>query len=161
MMNAGSVLLKRLRAFVLAVCAVGGGAMAAPVAFADKPPVYTDFLSSVAVGGYDAVAYFKEGKPVKGVKAFSAEYKGAEFRFASGANLEAFLKQPEAYAPQYGGYCAWAAAQGYTARGDPKYWKVVNSKLYLNYDANVQRKWEADVSGHISRADMNWPQVLK
>ena len=152
---------KSLRCYLLAACALTGGVPAAPAAFADKPPVYTEFLSNVAIGGHDAVAYFRDGKPVRGEKAFSTEYKGAEFRFANRANLDAFLKQPDAYAPQYGGYCAWAAAQGYTAKGDPKYWKVVNGKLYLNYDGNVQKKWEADISGHIIKADMNWPQILK
>jgi len=149
------------RAMILAAMAAVGSMGAAPMAFAEKPAIYTDFLSDVAVGGYDAVAYFKDGKPVKGEKAFSTKYMGAEFRFATKANLDAFLKQPTAYAPQYGGYCAWAASQGYTARGDPKYWKVVNGKLYLNYDGNVQKKWEADIPGLVTKADMNWPQILK
>ena len=67
---------------------------------------------------------------------------------------------PEAYAPQYGGYCAWAVSQGYTAKGDPKYWKVVDGKLYLNYDASVQKNWEKDIPGHIANASKNWPKVL-
>ena len=149
------------KAMILAAIAVAGVVAAAPVAFAEKPAIYTDFLSDVAVGGYDPVAYFKDGKPVRGDKAFSTRYMGAEFRFATKTNLDAFLKQPTAYAPQYGGYCAWAASQGYTAKGDPKYWKVVNGKLYLNYDGNVQKKWEADIPGFITKADMNWPQILK
>jgi len=71
------------------------------------------------------------------------------------------LKQkPEAYAPAYGGYCAWAVSQGYTAKGDPKHWKIVGGKLYLNYDARVQTDWEKDISGHISKAEKNWPVVL-
>lgn len=149
------------KAMILAAAVLGAGLAAAPAAFAEKPPIYTDFLSDVAVGGYDAVAYFEDGKPVKGEKAFSTRYMGAEFRFATKANLDAFLKQPAAYAPQYGGYCAWATSQGYTAKGDPKYWKIVNGKLYLNYDGNVQKKWEADIPGFITKADANWPQILK
>lgn len=77
-----------------------------PDACADKPGIYTDIFSDVGVGGYGAVAYFKDGKPVEGKKEFSTKHKGAEFRFATRANLDAFLKQPDAYAPQYGGYCA-------------------------------------------------------
>jgi YHS domain-containing protein len=146
---------------ILAAAVLSGGIAAAPAAFAEKPPVYTDFLSDVAVGGYDPVAYFKDGKPVKGDKQFSTKYMGAEFGFATKANLDAFLKQSTPYAPQYGGYCAWMAAQGYAAKGDPKHWKIVSGKLYLNYDGNVQKKWEADIPGFITKADTNWPQILK
>lgn len=84
---------------------------------------------------------------------------GATFRFASAANRDAFIADPEAYAPQYGGYCAWAAAQGYHAKGDARFWKIVDGKLYLNYDASVQRTWEADLADFIAAADQNWPLI--
>jgi hypothetical protein len=71
------------------------------------------------------------------------------------------VKSPAAYAPQYGGYCAWAVSQGYTAKGDAQNWKVVDGKLYLNYNTSIQKKWEADVPGFIKAADTNWPDVLK
>src|SRR5262249_51116683 len=102
-----------------------------------------------------------DGKPVKGTHAFSTTWKGAEFQFATKADLDAFVKEPTAYAPQYGGYCAWAASQNKTAPGDPNVWKVVNGKLYLNYKTDVKKKWEADVPGLIAKADKNWPQLLK
>jgi YHS domain-containing protein len=130
-------------------------------AFADKPPIYTPALSNLAVGGYDSVAYFNQGKAVKGEKVFSTTWNGAQFQFATQANRDAFVKDPTRYAPQYGGYCAWAAAQGRTASGDPTIWKIVNDKLYLNYNAEVQKKWEADIPGLILKADKNWPQLLK
>ena len=117
-------------------------------------------FSKVAVGGYDPVSYFA-GAPIKGDAKFSATWKGAEFRFASAANLAKFKADPAAYAPQYGGYCAWAVAGGYTAKGDPLAWKVVNGKLYLNYDQNVQKRWAKDIPGNIAKGDRNWPQVLK
>lgn len=126
---------------------------------AAEPPVYTDLFSDVAVQGYDPVAYFREGKPVKGEKSFTASYNGATFRFASAANRDAFLAAPETYAPQYGGYCAWAVSQGYHAKGDARFWKIIDGKLYLNYSASVQKKWEADIPGFISRADTNWPEL--
>jgi len=136
--------------------------LAAPLSAAAKsPPVYTGLLSSTAVGGYDPVAYFTEGKPVAGSSSITHQWKGATWRFASEKNREAFKANPERYAPQYGGYCAGAVSQGYTAKGDPNHWKVVDGKLFLNYDANVQRNWEKDIPGHIANANRNWPKVLE
>lgn len=129
-------------------------------ALAREAEVYTGFLSSLAVGGYDAVAYFKSGKPVQGVAQFTFEYKGASWRFSSQENLEAFRSNPTAYAPQYGGYCAWAVANGYTASGDPLVWNIVGGRLFLNYDKSVQAKWSQDIPGFIAKADKNWPGVL-
>lgn len=134
--------------------------VAAPAALAEKPPIYTGRFSDVAVGGYDPVSYFS-GTPQEGDKQFAHEYQGAQFRFVSQANLDAFKADPQAYLPQYGGYCAWAAAQGKTAKGDPRYWRIVDGKLYLNYDAKIQMKWEADIPGFIEKADAEWPDLLK
>ncbi|MBB35367.1 MAG: twin-arginine translocation pathway signal protein [Hirschia sp.] len=131
----------------------------APMAVAEKAPVYTGLFSDVAVGGYDPVSYFS-GMPQQGSDQFSMEYQGAEFRFASQENLDAFKLDPTAYAPQYGGYCAWAAAQGNTAKGDPRYWKIVDGKLYLNYNAKVQKDWEKNIPLFIEKADANWPDIL-
>lgn len=133
----------------------------APAAYADKAPVYTGLFNNVAVEGHDPVAYFTEGRAVKGDRDFTTDYNGAEFRFASQANLDTFLADPEAYAPQYGGYCAWAVSQGYTAKGDADHWKIVDGKLYLNYNASVQETWEGDIPGFIQAADTNWPTVLQ
>ena len=133
--------------------------LSAPVFAADE--IYTGRFSSLAVSGYDPVAYFKEGAPVKGQPQYSYEYKGATWRFSSAENLTAFTAAPEAYAPQYGGYCAWAVSQGYTASGNPKNWSVVDGKLYLNYNDKVQRDWEKDIPGFIAKADKNWPGVLE
>ncbi|MEO0399332.1 MAG: YHS domain-containing (seleno)protein [Pseudomonadota bacterium] len=130
-------------------------------AYAAKASVYTGRFSNVAVQGYDVVAYFTDAAPVKGKTDFTTRYLGAEFRFVSQANLDAFLADPAAYAPQYGGYCAWAVSQGYTARGSAKHWKIVDDKLYLNYDAAVQEEWETDIPGFIAAADENWPGVLE
>lgn len=132
---------------------------AAP-AFAGSPEVFTGRLSDLAVGGYDAVAYFEEGKPVKGAKEFAFSYDGATWLFSSADNLDQFKEDPDAYAPQYGGYCAWAVAQGYTAPGNPKNWSVRGGKLYLNYDSGVQAKWLKDPDGFIAKANANWPAVL-
>jgi len=137
----------------------GIAALAPSVAMA-KSPVYTSLFSGVAASGYDVVAYFTESRPVEGSGDFTAEYDGATWRFASAANRDAFRADPARYAPQYGGYCAWAVAQGATASTTPEAWSIVDGKLYLNYSAGVQAKWEKDIPGHITQADANWPSVL-
>lgn len=134
--------------------------IATPAAFADKDPVYTGRFSNTAVEGHDAVAYFTQGKPVKGSKDFSTEYQGAEFRFVSAENLETFKADPAKYAPQYGGYCAWAVSQGMTAKGDADHWAIVDGKLYLNYNKKIQNTWNEDRAGFIVKADAEWPNVL-
>ena len=132
----------------------------APAGWAASDEIFTGLVEGVAVGGYDPVAYFTEDKPVKGNEDITAEYKGATWRFASAANRETFLADPERYAPQYGGYCAFAVSSGYTAKSDPEAWRIVDGKLYLNYSKGVQKRWSQDIPGHISKADSNWPGVL-
>lgn len=152
--------MKSVFASLFAAFAVTASLVSATAASARGAEVYTGTFSSLAVGGYDAVAYFKAGRPVQGTAQFETKYKGATWRFASKENLDAFVANPAAFAPQYGGYCAWAVSQGYTASGDPNFWKIVNGKLYLNYDKSVQTTWEKDIPGFIAKADKNWPGVL-
>ena len=114
----------------------------------------------VAVDGSDVVAYFIENAPVKGDRNITHEWSGATWRFSTEANRDAFAANPEKYAPQYGGYCAWAVSQGYTASTTPEAWKIVNGKLYLNYSKRIQRRWERDIPGNIQTGDANWPSVL-
>jgi YHS domain-containing protein len=114
-----------------------------------------------AIGGYDAVAYHKENKPVPGTDEFTHAWKGATWRFSSKENLDTFVKEPEKYAPQYGGYCAFAVAHNGLSPGDPRHWRIVDGKLYLNIDASVQTKWNKDHVAFIKRGDTNWPTVLK
>ena len=150
--------MKIFRVLVL-ITSLLGVFSAGASAFA-KDPVYTGIFSDLAVGGYDAVAYFEEGAPVEGSSDFEYEYEGATWRFSSEANRDAFAADPAAYAPQYGGYCAWAVSQGYTAKGNPQNWRIVDGKLYLNYNDEIQRRWEKDIPGFIEKADANWPGVL-
>ena len=86
-------------------------------------------------------------------------YNGAEFRFASQENLDLFLSAPETYAPQYGGYCAWAIADGNYAKGSAKHWAIVDGKLYLNYNKSIQKKWNKDRPGFIKRGDAQWTEL--
>ena len=113
----------------------------------------------VAVRGTDVVAYVTEGRPVTGRAEFTHAWRGADWRFASAANRDRFAADPDRYAPAYGGFCAYAVSEGYTAPIDPAAWRIVNGRLYLNYDRSVQRRWERDIPGRIARADANWPRL--
>ena len=124
-----------------------------------KPTIFAE--EGIAIRGYDPVAYFTESQPVKGSEEHSYEYLGAIWQFSSAENRDAFENNPEQYAPQYGGYCAWAVKEGSTAPIDPNAWKIVDGKLYLNFNQTVQEKWQKDMSGNIAKADQNWPGVLK
>ena len=125
-----------------------------------KPPVFTEFRSKLALDGYDPVAYFKIGKATKGSAEHAVMWNGATWHFSSAQHKAAFEASPKSYAPQFGGYCAWAVSEGYRAKGDPNHWNIVGGKLYVNYNAIVQRKWEMDVPGHITKGEKNWPAVL-
>ena len=129
-------------------------------AHARKPEIYQGLVSGVGAGGYDVVAYFTESEAVKGKAAHVHRWKDANWHFATPENRDRFAANPSRYAPQYGGHCAWAAAEGYTAKGDPRNWDVVNGKLYLNFNSRIQRRWQRDVPGNIARADANWPGIL-
>lgn len=124
-------------------------------------PVNKTLFGGQAIKGFDAVAYFESGQPQKGSKAFAHEWNGATWLFASDAHRAAFAAEPEKYAPQFGGYCAWAVSQGYTADIDPAAWRIVDGKLYLNYNPKIQKRWEEDAAGNITKAEKNWPDILK
>lgn len=113
----------------------------------------------LAIRGYDPVAYFAEGRPRRGDPSISAEWVGATWHFASAANRDRFMSDPEGHMPQFGGFCAWAVARGYTAPIDPDAWQIVDGRLYLNYSQSVQRRWQRDIPGFIARAEANWPAL--
>lgn len=149
--------LRLLLPGMVLIAAVTVAALPQP-ARADKA-VNATFLSGVAIKGYDPVAYFTEGRAVEGSRDFEAEWMDVTWRFASAANRDAFTAAPERYAPQYGGYCAWAVSQGYTADIDPEAWKIVGGRLYLNYSKSVQTRWQQDIPGNIAKGDANWPSI--
>jgi YHS domain-containing protein len=110
----------------------------------------------LALRGYDAVAYFTVGKAVEGNQQNSFVWNGAKWLFSNADNLEKFKANPEAYAPQFGGYCSYAVSNGYTANGDPNAWKIVDGKLYLNYDLDVKMMWEKEQDQRIRKGETNW-----
>ncbi|MEM7218587.1 MAG: YHS domain-containing (seleno)protein [Pseudomonadota bacterium] len=135
--------------------------LTASLAHAADRDVFAD--TTGAVRGVDVVAYHSlaAGAPaVRGDPAITFEYMGATWRFASIENRELFSADPARYAPQYGGYCAFAVSHGFTKSVDPDLWHIVDGKLYLNFNKRADRKWLRNRDAAIGRADSNWPTVL-
>jgi YHS domain-containing protein len=133
------------------------------LAMAADPAVYSHPKKG-AVKGADVVAYYSlepGAKAVIGSDKFSHTWNGAEWKFANAENLEKFAADPEAYAPQYGGYCAFAVSHNFTKPVNPNKWKIVDGKLYLNLNGTAYRKWQADQDAAIKRGNSNWPTALK
>mgnify|MGYP006066770147 CR=1 FL=1 len=116
-------------------------------------------ISTVAAGGYDVVAYYSQGKPVRGSGDYVATFGDATYLFASKSNRDQFQKNPSQYVPAYGGYCAYGVAVGKKLVGDPEIWKIVDEVLYLNLNKNIQNTWNEDIPGNIVKADDNWPRI--
>lgn len=129
--------------------------------FALSGPVYADSHanSAPAVQGYDVVSYQTGKRPIRGNGHFTADYQGATYLFSNQANLDAFNNDPEKYAPAYGGFCAYGVSVGKKFIGDPEVWRVVDGRLYLNLDANIQDQWFKDVPGRIKAADDEWERI--
>lgn len=145
------------RSFLIATAATPAMAVFATRAAAE-PPVFS--RGGAAISGYDPIAYFTEGEPVQGSADHSVTWRGATWQFASAENMAMFEGDPEAYAPQFGGYCAYAVARGYTAKTEPEAWTVHNDKLYLNFSLGVRRRWRRDIDTEIANGEANWPGVL-
>ena len=124
-------------------------------------PVNKSFLGGTAVKGYDVVAYFEAGAAREGSADFSHDWMGAIWHFESSENRDLFAKDPDRYAPQYGGYCAYAVAHGTTADIDPSAWRILEGRLFLNKSKNIQGLWEQDIAGFIERADASWPEISR
>ena len=128
--------------------------------FAVSATTYAADGNSVpAVQGYDVVSYQTAKRPIRGTGHFTAVHDGATYIFANKQNLETFKANPQRYAPAYGGYCAYGVSVGKKFIGDPEVWRVVDNRLYLNLDANIQDEWFKDVPGRIKAADKKWQQI--
>lgn len=155
------VRIKTLFAFLLILAGLLASAIHMKPAHAAKAPVYTGLVKGVGAGGYDVVAYFTQKKPVRGTKSITQSYQGVQWRFSSVENKNAFAANPEKYVPQYGGYCALAVSRNYTAKGDPKAWRIHDGKLYLNFNKSVRATWAKDIAGNVAKGNRNWPSVLR
>ena len=147
------------RVFLTLAAGAPLASLIAQPALAATPEVYAN--DGIAVDGTDVVAYFTEGAPVAGDAAITHDWMGATWQFSSEENRAVFVADPARYAPQYGGYCAYAVSEGYTASTVPEAWSIVDDKLYLNFSPRIQRRWSRDIPGRIAAADANWPSVLE
>lgn len=131
----------------------------AGLVYGQKSPIFQ--TDNGAIKGYDPVSYFKRGEALKGSEEYSFKWESATWYFSSQENLKAFKSDPEKYVPQYGGYCSYAVAKGYTAKVDPTSWKIIEGKLYLSYNQSIKKNWEHHLDKYIEDADVNWPEVLQ
>lgn len=116
---------------------------------------------NVAVRGYDVVAYFKQQKPVEGNDKYQYEWSGATWKFSSAENLEAFKQNPESFAPQFGGYCAYGISDGdgHKSPTSPDAFTIVDGKLYLNYNLKVRELWKNNQPERILTGVKNWKKL--
>ncbi len=124
------------------------------------PEISESRNEKIAIDGYDPVAYFTHSKAAEGNKLNSYQWHNYTWMFTSKKNMELFASNPEKYTPQYDGYCAWAMSSGRMAKTDPKIWKIVNGKLYLNCSMSAFKKWEVDIPGNIKKADEYWRKKI-
>ncbi|MCK9384198.1 MAG: YHS domain-containing protein [Nevskia sp.] len=148
--------------FVAIALAATAGTVAPAYAVEQTGGKYNTLYAGLGIKGYDPVAYFTDGKPVEGKADISYDWSGVTWRFASAEHRKAFEAEPAKYAPQYGGFCSWGVSQGKLFDVDPVHaWKVVDGKLYMNFNSDIEAKWEHDSAGFISKANGNWPALNK
>lgn len=138
--------------------AAGAGA-AVSTGMMPIPPVFT--RKGLALSGYDAVAYFSDGGPIVGRSEHRLKWRGAIWQFASAEHRQAFEMDPNAYAPQFGGYCAYTVAEGRPRKAEPDLWTIHAGRLYLNYDATLQKLWRQDMTRYVAEAEKNWALIQK
>jgi len=127
----------------------------------DTPVPPIDARAGEGLEGYDVVAYFTDRQPVKGSDAYTSVWHSVTWKFASAEHRDAFVADPMHYAPQYGGYCAYAVSQGTTAHGDPNQWAIVDQRLFVNNNLLAKKLWEANRSRNVRVGDVNWPLIPK
>jgi YHS domain-containing protein len=149
----------------LALTALLASALAGPVATAQAAdeinvvPGLSGAGAPLALHGYDPVAYFTDGRPVRGVDSLAYVHEGAAYRFSSAANRATFEQDPGRYLPEYGGFCAYGVAVGKKFDGDPHFWRIEDGRLYLNLNEEIYETFHEDVDGNIATADGNWVEI--
>lgn len=156
--------MSKLKTLVLAVVGAlalvgSAGSAALAVAEINITPGHTLKGPGIALHGYDPVAFFTKSAPVLGSAEYSVAHRGATYRFENEDHLNLFKSDPERYVPAYGGFCAYGVSVSAKFDGDPRYWKVVDGKLYLNLNQSIQKTWLEDVPGNIRKADQAWEDI--
>lgn len=134
---------------------------AEPINTLERSGVFGYKPSGVAIRGFDTVAYFTESKAVKGDASISTQWNGATWYFSKQEHLELFEADPEKYAPQYGGYCAYGVAVDSLVKIEGDLWDIVDGKLYLNFNKKLQKKWRSSIPSYIQQADSKFDNLLK
>jgi len=143
-------------AVAVAALATAGAAQAIDRTGGDYNTIY----AGIGIKGYDPVAYFTDGKPVMGRQDYETFWGGVTWNFASAEHRDLFKADPEKYAPQFGAFCSWGVSQGKLFDVDPvNAWKVVDGKLYLNFNKDIQAIWSKDPAAFIAKAEGNWPTL--
>jgi hypothetical protein len=146
--------------FLILAATLGFAALAGPAEAGDRKPIFSA-RDGVAIGGYDVVAFFVEQQARLGKPEHSIMWKGAVWRFVSAENQAWFEANPRAYAPRFGGYCAYGVSQGYLIRGNPTSWQIVDGQLFLLVNDGVHKRWRGQTGSLITQAAGNWPDVLR
>jgi hypothetical protein len=149
-------ILALLASMIVAACAATPGKVSQT-----RPVEELNLRQGVALKGYDPVAYYADGAPAAGDPAITYQWQGATWQFSTAEHREAFKADPARYAPQFGGYCAFAVSRGTTADADPDQWAIVDGKLYVNNNAFAKKLWDQDRPGNIVAGDANWPLIPK
>ena len=121
--------------------------------------VVVDWHSGLAIGGYDPIAFFTNGRALPGSPDFEFRYAGAIWRFHNMGNRAAFGAQPEIYMPQFGGYDPIGVIRGIAVAGNPNVWLIAGQRLYLFYDRARMEKFAADPDRLAAEAERKWPDL--
>ena len=149
-----------LVAFTLFLAATTSAFAAEPINTLEKSGFFGYKPNGIAIRGFDTVAYFTEGKAVKGKPSIATDWNGATWHFSKQEHLDLFTADPEAYAPQYGGYCAYGIAVDNLVKIEGDLWDIVDGKLYLNFNKKLQNKWRSDIAGYIKIADEKFDGLI-
>jgi YHS domain-containing protein len=157
-------MMRRFASLISRRALLGLGLVAAVVVVAvatltvrgDPPPPNISGSDNLAIKGYDAVAYFTEGRAVEGKSEFRHSWEGASWQFSSASNRDVFAASPDRYAPQYGGFCSLGVAKGVVVTADPEAWTIVDGKLYMQYSLEARERWRENPQAYIALSEDNW-----
>jgi YHS domain-containing protein len=144
---------RRISIALLTLAAVASNLPAGQVVNVDQ--------NGVALQGYDPVAYFTDGQPVKGAKELAARYNDATYYFVSAEHKAQFEREPQKYAPSFGGFCAFAVSRGTTAPTSVDAFQIIHGQLVLQKNKDTLKRWQEDPNGNFEKAEANWREIVQ